>query len=142
MADSDLTERRVASHPDDPEASFADRLLLALGMWPNYRETIGDLDLLDAAVKIRSDAHRYPMVCEDYGAKCNELDEMRADRDALANPSELADALRLELALRPFLDDDEAVSVADWVIQNPEAVEAAAFDHYAGHDCNDDPETE
>ena len=27
-------------------------------------------------------------------------------------------------------------------LQNPEAVEAAAFDHYAGHDCNDDPETE
>lgn len=65
---TDEREPRIASHPDDPTAPLADRLLLALGMWPKYVEELGVDAVLDAAVRIRSEAHRYPMVCEDWGA--------------------------------------------------------------------------
>ena len=68
--------RRIASHPDDPDAPLADRLLLALGMWPDYVDQLGVDAVLDGTVMLRSDAHRYPMVCEDYGA-------VAADRDRL-----------------------------------------------------------
>ena len=72
-----MPEPRIASHADQPEASLAERLLLALGMWPDYVEQLGADALIEAAVLIRSDAHRYPMVCEDYGAKCTEVDDLR-----------------------------------------------------------------
>lgn len=61
---------RVASHPDDPEAPFADRLLLALGIWPHHIEQLGPLgenEAVGAAAIIRSDAHKFPMVAEDFG---------------------------------------------------------------------------
>ena len=41
-------------------------------------------------------------------------------------------------ALAPHMDAEEALAVAEWIVQNPEAAEAAAFDHYADHDCAED----
>lgn len=70
-------ERRIASHPDDPDAPLADRLLLALGMWPDYVDQLGVDAVLDATVMLRSDAHRYPMVCEDYGAVADHRDRLQ-----------------------------------------------------------------
>jgi len=46
---------------------LADRLLLALGMWPSYVTELGEQAVIDAAVVIRGNAHRYPMAAEDYG---------------------------------------------------------------------------
>lgn len=69
-----MTERRIASHPDDPTAPLADRLLLALGMWPKYAEELGVDAVLDAAVSFRTAAHLFPMVQEDYGTVADERD--------------------------------------------------------------------
>lgn len=60
-------ERRIASHPDDPTAPLADRLMLALGMWPNYVEKLGVEAVLDAAVALRTKAHQFGFAAEDYG---------------------------------------------------------------------------
>lgn len=37
----------------------------------------------------------------------------------------------LELLLRTWLDDDDAVDVAGWIISEPESVSQAAYDHYS-----------
>lgn len=66
------TYDRMASHPDDPEASFADRLLLALGIWPEHVAEMGEQTAIDAACIIRRDAHKFPMAAEDFG---NERDQ-------------------------------------------------------------------
>lgn len=58
---------RVASHPDDPEAPFADRLLLALGIWPDHVAEMGEQTAIDAACIIRTNAHKFPMAAEDFG---------------------------------------------------------------------------
>lgn len=63
---------RMASHQDDPEAPFADRLLLALGIWPHHVAEMGEQTAIDAACIIRRDAHKFPMAAEDYG---NERDQ-------------------------------------------------------------------
>ncbi|HVM07166.1 MAG TPA: hypothetical protein VM345_01785 [Acidimicrobiales bacterium] len=63
------TASRAASHPDDPSASFADRLLLALGIWPVHVNELGQEAAIEAAVQFRWDAHRFPMVCEDFGTE-------------------------------------------------------------------------
>lgn len=73
----DFTDR-IASHPDDPDAPFADRLLLALGVHPNHvtgpAAVITEDDAVAIAAQFRSDAHRYPMVCEDYGTQRDEAE--------------------------------------------------------------------
>jgi hypothetical protein len=74
-----MTERRIASHPDDPSAPFEDRLMLALGMWPSYRAELGDEAVIAAAVILRGDAHRYPMVCEDWGTATGLVESLRAE---------------------------------------------------------------
>lgn len=58
---------RLASHPDDPSAPFADRLLLALGIWPQHVAEMGEDAAIEAAARIRGDAHKFPMVAEDFG---------------------------------------------------------------------------
>lgn len=63
---------RFASHPDDPSAPFADRLLLALGIWPHHIAEMGEETAIEAAVIIRGNAHKFPMAAEDYG---NERDQ-------------------------------------------------------------------
>ncbi len=62
-----MSAERFASHDDDPEAPLVDRLLLALGMWPSYVTELGEDAVIEAAVVIRGNAHRYPMAAEDYG---------------------------------------------------------------------------
>lgn len=73
-----MRDRFPASHPDDPTAPFADRLLLALGMWPTYPEQLGEEAVLKAASSFRWDAHRFPMACEDFGTQADEIERLRA----------------------------------------------------------------
>lgn len=77
--------KRIASHPDDPSAPFADRLMLALGIWPHHAEQAGREAVLDAAVMIRTDAHKYPMVVEDYGAQADRLDALEVIRQRVSD---------------------------------------------------------
>ena len=65
--------RRIASHPDDPTAPLADRLMLALGMWPSYVEELGVEAVLDAVVALRTKAHQFEFVAEDYGDAAGKL---------------------------------------------------------------------
>lgn len=74
-----MGEPRIASHDDDPAASFADRLLLALGIWPHHAEQIGQEETLDAVVMIRTAAHKFPMAAEDFGTER----ELREDYEAI-----------------------------------------------------------
>ena len=83
-----MSERRIASHPDQPDDPLANRLMLALGMWPNYVAQMGVEAVVEAAVTLRTAAHLYPMASEDYGAKC---DEAELYRDALKQISDPAD---------------------------------------------------
>lgn len=68
----------IASNPDDPDAPLADRLLLALGMWPQYVEQLGVDEVLAAAVEFRSRAHLFPMAAEDYGTAAAEREDLRS----------------------------------------------------------------
>lgn len=76
---------RVASHADDPSASLADRLLLALGIWPHHARQAGDDEVVKAAVKIRTRAHREPMIAEDWSSE-------RALREELEERLRVAEA--------------------------------------------------
>lgn len=114
---------RIASHPDDPNAPLADRLLLALGMWPKYVEELGAEEVIAATAQIRSDAHRLPMCSEDYGIMSQELQSLRADlillvsrweertRDDSVAPSVATGIRDCVNDLEAFLDGDEVDSV-------------------------------
>lgn len=84
--------KRIASHPDDPSASLADRLLLALGIWPDHATQVGRTAVVDAAVQIRTDAHKYPMVVADLSAE-REIREYLETivRDLAAQPPPVMD---------------------------------------------------
>ena len=108
-----MSERRIASHPDQPDDPLANRLMLALGMWPNYVAQLGVEEVGEAAVTLRTAAHLYPMACEDYGAKCDEVERYR---DALKQISDPADSgvgwqfvanLRRNIAIEALGWDDE-----------------------------------
>lgn len=96
-----MSEPRIASHPDQPDDPLANRLMLALGMWPNYVAQLGVDVVIEAAVTIRTAAHLYPMACEDYGAAAEESDHYRAviDRviDLLSAGEDDADNEALDL---------------------------------------------
>lgn len=66
-----------ASHPDDPGAPLVDRLLLALGISPRHAAQAGDDETVEAAVLLRTQAHKFPMVVEDWGVAREELDALR-----------------------------------------------------------------
>jgi hypothetical protein len=103
-----MAELRIASHPDDPDAPLADRLLLALGIWPHHAVEAGDDEVVEAAVIIRSNAHRYPMVTEDWGTVRADLehalalvDDIRAARAAHGPGTPIEDqAITALLAMR------------------------------------------
>lgn len=62
--------------PDDPSAPLIHRLLLALGIQPEH--AVGRHEaVIETAVRIRADAHRYPVVVEDWST-------VREERDLLA----------------------------------------------------------
>ena len=103
-----MSERRIASHPDQPDDPLANRLMLALGMWPNYVAQLGVEEVVEAAVTLRTAAHLYPMACEDYGAKCDEVERYRAviDRaiDLLSAGDDKADNEALALLVAALSD--------------------------------------
>lgn len=68
---------RAASHPDDPNAPLADRLMLALGMWPSYVDELGVEEVIEAAAQIKWDAHRFSMCSEDYGALSQRYENLK-----------------------------------------------------------------
>jgi hypothetical protein len=106
-----MAEPRIASHPDDPSAPFADRLLLALGISPRHAEQAGDEQTLDAVVAIRTAAHRYPMVVEDYGTAAEERDELR---HALIYVRRALDRMHdAQVALMNEHINDEALALAE-----------------------------
>ena len=102
---SNEPERRIASHPDDPTAPLADRLLLALGMWPSYVDELGVDAVLNAAVALRTNAHQLSFVSEDYGdvsarlAEAEELIEETLDcfDDNSADLGHVLDEMRRKL---------------------------------------------
>lgn len=75
---SDQPPPRIASHDDDPSAPLAERLLLALGIDPAVVAEFGEQTVIDAAVLIKTYAHKFPMVSEDYGAQQVEIDRLRS----------------------------------------------------------------
>jgi hypothetical protein len=75
---------RCASLPDDVSAPLADRLLLALGMWPSYVGELGADEVVATAAMIKSAAHRYPMAAEDFGTQSAMRQELEdAVREAI-----------------------------------------------------------
>src|SRR5258708_29274698 len=76
MAETRKPEPRIASHPDDPNAPLATRLMLALGIWPVHAMDVGDNAIVEAAVIIRNQAHRFPMAAEDFGTERGLRDEL------------------------------------------------------------------
>lgn len=112
-------EPRIASHPDDPTAPLADRLLLALGMWPSYVEQIGADECVEAAVIIRTQAHKFPMAAEDFGTERELRDELvgalREIHETLSNAYGHAEAPNEPAALHAL---NLATEALDWV-DNP-----------------------
>jgi hypothetical protein len=105
-----MTEKRIASHPDDPAAPLADRLLLALGMWPSYIDELGGEPgeaVIEAAVLIRTQAHLYSFAAEDFGTARDEADRLR---EALKQISKV-----LQEVLVAESDPGEEVSLSEWI---------------------------
>lgn len=86
--------RRIASHDDDPDAPFADRLLLALGISPAHVAQVGEQAAIDAAVLIKTDAHKFPMLVEDFSEERATVARLTADTDTLTRARDKAAALR------------------------------------------------
>lgn len=70
-----MPETRIASMPDEPDAPLARRLLLALGLdLEQLEELLGDPAVaadaaVECAVEFRNQAHRTPMITEDWAAE-------------------------------------------------------------------------
>lgn len=79
--DPDADTERFSSHPDEPTASFADRLLLALGIWPHHAQEFGEDVAVDAAALIKAQAHRFPMAAEDFHYERERREDAEAEME-------------------------------------------------------------
>lgn len=115
-----MPERRIASMPDEPDAPLARRLLLALGLdLAQLEEMFGDETAaveaaVEVAVAFRNEAHRAPMVAEDWAAE-------RARREDLESLVELMNSAG-GLRIIRRTDGDSLDGENDWTVGIPDAL--------------------
>lgn len=110
-------EPRIASLPDEPDAPLVRRLLLALGLdladlLVEDRAAAQDL-AVELAVKFRNEAHRAPMITEDWAAE-------RSRREDLESLVELMMTTGLRVIRRT--DGEYVDGENDWTVAIPDAL--------------------
>ena len=113
-----MVERRIASLPDEPDAPLERRLLLALGLNMDVLEELfGDPAAaadaaVECAVAFRNEAHRAPMITEDWAAE-------RARREDLESLVQLMTTTGLRIIRRT--DGEYVDGENDWTVGIPDA---------------------